>query len=89
MEGRSEYAFCHRIPITHGATSTTPSIREVAYERQEIDNIHTSVGCMRLQQPTVEREVRGPSAKRMRILSLDGENKIKSPVTHMTEVGET
>ena len=30
--------FCHRIPITHGATSTTPSTREVAYERQEIDN---------------------------------------------------
>ena len=29
--------FCHRIPITHGATSTTPSTREVAYERQEID----------------------------------------------------
>eukprot|EP00964_Phaeocystis_antarctica_P002981 scaffold1580_cov58-Phaeocystis_antarctica.AAC.7 len=30
--------FCHRIPTTHGATSTTPSTREVAYERQEIDN---------------------------------------------------
>eukprot|EP00964_Phaeocystis_antarctica_P152981 scaffold121045_cov54-Phaeocystis_antarctica.AAC.4 len=30
--------FCHRIPITHGATSTTPSTREVAHERQEIDN---------------------------------------------------
>ena len=31
--------FCHRIPITHAATSTTPSTREVAYERQEIDHV--------------------------------------------------
>ena len=30
--------FCHRISITHGATSTIPSTREVAYERQKIDN---------------------------------------------------
>ena len=29
--------FCHRISITHGATSTAPSTREVAYERQKID----------------------------------------------------
>ena len=35
--------FCHRIPITHGATSTTPSTREVAYERQEIDNAVNTV----------------------------------------------
>ena len=40
--------FCHRIPITHGATSTTPSTREVAYERQEIDNAATvSRGTLR------------------------------------------
>ena len=40
--------FCHRISITHGATSTAPSTREVAYERQKIDNAATvSRGTLR------------------------------------------